>query len=90
MCVTAPGSGADADVVFVSRLFAPRVGIPEDPVTGSAHCMLAPYWGERLDLVAMDARQVSRRGGELHVARVGGRVVITGHAVEVLAGELWW
>lgn len=90
VCVTGPGSGADADVAFVSRLFAPRLGIPEDPVTGSAHCLLAPYWGERLDLVAMDARQVSRRGGELHVARVGDRVVITGHAVEVLAGELRW
>ena len=88
ICVTAPGAPPDVD--FVSRLFAPKVGIDEDPVTGSAHCMLTPYWGDRLDRVALHARQISPRGGELHCARVGDRIILTGAAVEVMKGEMWW
>lgn len=73
---------------FVSRYFAPAFGIDEDPVTGSAHCALAPYWAERLGRPALTARQVSKRGGTLEVAVDGDRVRLTGHAVTVLSGEL--
>ena len=66
--ITAPGSGTDADVDFVSRYFAPGHGIDEDPVTGSAHCMLGPYWAQRLGKLDLKARQVSKRRGELGVA----------------------
>ncbi len=79
-----PESGVD----FVSRYFAPRFGIPEDPVTGSLHCALTPLWAGRLGRERLVARQLSRRGGELRVALVGERVEITGHAVTVLRGEL--
>ncbi len=75
-------------VDFVSRYFVPAFGIDEDPVTGSAHCALAPYWAERLGRQALAARQVSKRGGSLHVTLDGDRVQLTGHAVTVLAGEL--
>ena len=88
VCVTAPGSGPDADVDFVSRFFAPRSGIPEDPVTGSAHSTLVPYWAGRLEKSALRARQVSARGGELWCELRGDRVAIAGHAVEVLSGTL--
>jgi PhzF family phenazine biosynthesis protein len=84
----APGTGDDADVDFVSRFFAPGVGIPEDPVTGSAHSTLTPYWADRLGKTAMRARQVSARGGELRVELRGDRVLIGGQAVEVIAGTL--
>lgn len=90
LCITAPGTGADADVHFVSRVFAPRLGIDEDPVTGSAHCQLAPYWGARLGEKTLRARQVSRRGGELTCTWRGERVELVGHAVEVLEGRLKW
>jgi PhzF family phenazine biosynthesis protein len=73
---------------FVSRYFAPAFGIDEDPVTGSAHCALAPYWAERLGRTSLTARQVSKRGGTLHVTLDGDRVRLTGHAVTVLSGEL--
>jgi PhzF family phenazine biosynthesis protein len=73
---------------FVSRYFVPAFGIDEDPVTGSAHCALAPYWAERLGRTSMTARQVSKRGGALQVTLDGDRVRLTGHAVTVLAGEL--
>ncbi len=79
-----PGSGVD----FVSRYFAPRFGIPEDPVTGSLHCALTPLWARRLGRERLVARQLSRRGGELRVEMAGERVAITGHAVTVLRGEL--
>jgi predicted PhzF superfamily epimerase YddE/YHI9 len=69
---TAPGRDCD----FVSRFFAPRVGVPEDPVTGSAHCNLVPYWSERLKKRSLFARQVSARGGELWCEDVGERVRI--------------
>lgn len=73
---------------FVSRFFAPRHNINEDPVTGSAHCALAPYWAERLGKEDMDALQVSPRGGRLKVTNAGERVRIAGQAVTVWRGEL--
>jgi PhzF family phenazine biosynthesis protein len=73
---------------FVSRFFAPQSGVPEDPVTGSAHCTLAPFWGERLGKAEMRAYQASARGGVLRVRLNGERVAICGQAVTVLRGEL--
>jgi len=73
---------------FVSRFFAPRSGIDEDPVTGSAHCSLAPYWGKRLGKTAMAGWQASARGGEVRVRVAGDRVVLSGQAVTVMRGEL--
>jgi PhzF family phenazine biosynthesis protein len=73
---------------FISRFFAPRVGVPEDPVTGSAHCCLAPYWSEKLHKQAMTAYQASPRGGELRLRLENDRVLITGQAVTVFQGEL--
>jgi predicted PhzF superfamily epimerase YddE/YHI9 len=81
---TAPGDEVD----FVSRFFAPTVGIPEDPVTGSAHCTLIPYWSVRLGKKVLRARQVSARGGELYCEDVGERVKIGGRAVTYLVGEI--
>jgi PhzF family phenazine biosynthesis protein len=81
---TAPGDDCD----FVSRFFAPRVGIPEDPVTGSAHSTLVPYWAERLGKTALHARQISPRGGELFCELRGDRVEIAGHAVKYLEGTI--
>lgn len=83
--VTAAG-GADAD--FVSRFFAPGAGIDEDPVTGSAHCALAPFWGARLGRTSMTGRQLSKRGGTVHVTLAGERVTLGGQAVTVLRGEI--
>jgi predicted PhzF superfamily epimerase YddE/YHI9 len=74
--VTAPGTAAD----FVSRFFAPRMGIPEDPVTGSAHSALIPYWSPRLGKSKLFARQLSRRGGEIYCEARGQRVGIGGRA----------
>lgn len=83
--VTAPGTaGAD----FVSRFFAPAAGVDEDPVTGSAHCCLAPYWAERLGRTALVGYQASKRGGTVHVELDGDRVRLGGRAVTVLRGEL--
>jgi PhzF family phenazine biosynthesis protein len=84
--VTAPGDDARAD--FVSRFFAPRAGIPEDPVTGSAHCCLGPYWASRLGRTALTGYQASPRGGFVRVRLAGDRVILGGHAVTVLQGEL--
>ncbi len=81
---TAPGAADDVD--FVSRFFAPHAGIDEDPVTGSAHCTLTPYWAERLNSQRLHAHQVSARGGELWVELRGDRVRIAGHAVLYLRG----
>jgi PhzF family phenazine biosynthesis protein len=81
---TAPGT----DVDFVSRFFAPKAGIPEDPVTGSAHCTLTPFWAERLGRTDLKARQISTRGGELRCTMQGDRVLIAGRAVEYLRGEI--
>ncbi|HEU4534984.1 MAG TPA: PhzF family phenazine biosynthesis protein [Polyangiaceae bacterium] len=90
VCVTAPGTGDDADVDFVSRFFAPARGVPEDPVTGSAHCSLVPYWATRLGRVELRARQVSARGGELTTALRGERVELRGRAVVVVRGTMAW
>ena len=82
--VTARGENCD----FVSRFFAPAKGIPEDPVTGSAHCTLTPYWAEKLDKNKLTAHQVSPRGGELWCEMLGDRVTIAGATVEYLRGEI--
>jgi predicted PhzF superfamily epimerase YddE/YHI9 len=84
VAITAPGENSD----FVSRYFAPSYGIPEDPVTGSTHCSLAPYWAQRLSKTRLHARQVSERGGELWCEIKRERVIIKGNAVLMLQGEL--
>jgi predicted PhzF superfamily epimerase YddE/YHI9 len=84
--VTARASTAGFD--FVSRFFAPAVGVDEDPVTGSAHCALGPYWGERLGKTEMTGYQVSARGGIVRVRLAGERVILGGQAVTVMTGEL--
>jgi PhzF family phenazine biosynthesis protein len=84
--VTAPADHAPFDIA--SRVFGPSVGIDEDPVTGSAHCLLAPWWAPRLGRNELRASQVSARGGDLHVRLDGDRVAVGGHAVTVLHGEL--
>jgi len=82
--VTAPGD----DVDFVSRFFAPNFGLPEDPVTGSAHCTLTPYWSERLGKTKLRARQVSKRSGDLWCEIAGDRVLISGHVAPYLEGAI--
>jgi PhzF family phenazine biosynthesis protein len=84
--VTAAAEGDDHD--FVSRLFAPVVGVPEDPVTGSAHTVLGPYWGAKLGKSELTGRQVSARSGVVGVQLGGERVLLTGRAVTVLDGYL--
>jgi PhzF family phenazine biosynthesis protein len=84
--VTAEGEDAGAD--FVSRFFAPALGVPEDPVTGSAHCALAPYWSERLGRLELTGRQLSHRGGMIRCSVRGPRVSLAGRAITVLAGEV--
>ncbi|MGE5127473.1 MAG: PhzF family phenazine biosynthesis protein [Betaproteobacteria bacterium] len=86
MAVIATAPGADCD--FVSRFFAPGVGVPEDPVTGSAHCTLVPYWSRRLGRKRLFARQVSARGGELWCEDRGDRVSIAGCAALFLEGTI--
>lgn len=83
--VSAPGDTSD----FVSRFFAPKVGVPEDPVTGSAHCTLIPYWSEKLGKKKLHAFQVSPRGGELFCEDLGARVKIAGNAVRYSEGFLF-
>lgn len=85
--VTAPGSPGNG-VDFVSRVFVPWMGIDEDPVTGAAHCVLGPYWAERLGKRSMRARQISRRGGSLGVTVEGDRVVLRASCVVVARGSL--
>jgi PhzF family phenazine biosynthesis protein len=82
--VTAQGQ----DVDFVSRFFAPRVGVDEDPVTGSAHCSLIPFWSKRLNKDHLTARQLSPRGGELSCVHKRDRVLIGGHAIMYSQGEI--
>ena len=81
---TAPGRSAD----FVSRFFGPRVGVPEDPVTGSAHTTLAVFWAPRLGKTVMEAAQLSKRGGRLRCTLDGGRVKLAGKARTYLVGEI--
>ncbi len=95
LIVTAPAQdqapeevGENGNCDFVSRFFAPQLGIPEDPVTGSAHCLLIPYWAKRLGKQELIARQVSPRGGKLLGRDLGSRVEMAGYAVLVIAGEL--
>ena len=80
--------GDEQPYTFVSRFFAPTLGINEDPVTGSAHCMLAVYWGERLGRDEMVGWQASARGGEVRVVRAGERVKLRGQAVQTMRGQL--
>ena len=82
--ITARGDQSD----FVSRFFAPRVGIQEDPVTGSAHCVLTPYWAAVLGKKELHAFQVSKRGGELFCRHAGERVMISGKATLYLEGTI--
>ncbi len=84
--VTSRATSADYD--FVSRFFAPRVGINEDPVTGSAHCTLAPYWQQKLGKDEMIGYQASARGGIVRVRVLGERVILGGQAITVMRGEL--
>ncbi len=83
---TAPGEDG---VDFVSRFFAPKQGVPEDPVTGSAHCTLVPYWAKRLGKKDLEARQISRRGGALSCALEGDRVSMAGRAVLYMEGRIF-
>jgi PhzF family phenazine biosynthesis protein len=83
--ITAKGETAD----FVSRMFAPRIGIPEDPVTGAIHCSLIPYWSKELGKNKLFARQLSTRGGELFCEIAGDRVKIGGNATLFLKGEIY-
>lgn len=82
--VTAPGTDCD----FVSRYFGPKQGIPEDPVTGSAHCQLAPFWAGRLGKSHLSARQISRRGGHMTCELAGKRVLLSGSAVLFMDGTM--
>jgi predicted PhzF superfamily epimerase YddE/YHI9 len=82
--VTARGKEVD----FVSRFFAPKLGVDEDPVTGSAHCALIPYWSKQLNKKGLRALQVSRRGGELYCRDLGERVAIAGRAVAYMKGVI--
>jgi len=84
VCVTAPGIATD----YVLRYFAPGYGLPEDPVTGSAHCALAPYWSDRLGKSRFHVRQLSSRGGELWTEKAGDRVLLEGSAELTFRGSL--
>jgi PhzF family phenazine biosynthesis protein len=84
VCITASGESSD----FVSRYFAPSYGVPEDPVTGSVHCALAPYWSNRMRKSRLHAKQLSERGGELWCDVSGDRVTVSGNAVLMMSGWL--
>ena len=87
-CLGIIATARGSEVDFVSRFFAPGVGIAEDPVTGSAHCFLTPYWTQRLGKKQLHARQISQRGGELWCEMNKGRVTVKGEAVLTLEGSL--
>ena len=84
--ITARGIKSD----FVTRVFAPALQIDEDPVTGSAHCALVPFWSTKLGKTELFARQLSERGGSLWCRYLGDRVEMGGYAVTFLVGEIWW
>jgi len=84
--VTAPGAERECD--FVSRFFAPAAGVDEDPVTGSAHCLLVPYWARALGRSSLYAKQISPRGGELWCTLGGGEVTLAGYVAPYLVGEV--
>jgi PhzF family phenazine biosynthesis protein len=88
VCVTAPSDAQLPGVDFVSRYFAPAHGVPEDHVTGSSFCLLAPYWAARTGKPALRARQVSARGGDVRCEARGERVLIAGQAALVIEGTL--
>lgn len=79
----------DPEFDFISRFFAPQLGVDEDPVTGSAHCLLAPYWAVKLDKKVFTAFQASHRGGKLHLRLSGDRVLITGDAKFIFTADLF-
>ncbi len=81
-------TAASMDYDFVSRYFAPSFGIPEDPVTGSAHCLLAPFWADRLNKDVLQARQISSRGGDLECRVTAEQVELIGRAVDYMKGHL--
>lgn len=83
--VTAKGSSSD----FVSRFFGPAVGVDEDPVTGSSHCRLIPYWAKKLAKTELFARQISKRGGEIYCELIGDRVKMGGNAALYMKGEIY-
>ncbi|WP_299628842.1 PhzF family phenazine biosynthesis protein [uncultured Tateyamaria sp.] len=85
LCVTSPGDGPD----FLSRYFAPGAGIPEDPVTGSTHATLVPYWADRLGKTSLSAHQASRRGGDLACSLTGDRVTLEGNCVTFMKAEVY-
>jgi predicted PhzF superfamily epimerase YddE/YHI9 len=85
VAVTAPGEG---EIDFVSRYFVPSYGVPEDPVTGSLHCALTPYWAARLGREELVAAQLSARGGRLRVTNAGDRVLLRGNVVPYLEGTI--
>ncbi|MEK8088647.1 PhzF family phenazine biosynthesis protein [Thermithiobacillus plumbiphilus] len=84
--ITSPG----IDVDFVSRFFAPKLGVPEDPVTGSAHCELAPYWANKLGKTTLAAKQVSKRGGNIICEIKADRVILSGCAVTFMEAEIFF
>jgi predicted PhzF superfamily epimerase YddE/YHI9 len=86
--VIVTAAASDAGIDFVSRFFAPAVGIDEDPVCGSAHCSLGPFWAERLGKNELSGYQASARGGHVRMRVAGERVILGGQAVTVLRGEL--
>jgi predicted PhzF superfamily epimerase YddE/YHI9 len=87
LCITAPGK-VDGPYDFVSRYFAPGAGIPEDPVTGSIHASLVPYWAKRLGQTGLAAFQASRRGGRLDCRLADGRVLVTGRALTYMEAQI--
>ena len=86
VCVTAPGAERECD--FVSRFFAPAAGVDEDPVTGSAHCLLVPYWAKALARSSLYGKQISARGGELWCLNGKDHVTLAGHVAPYLVGEI--
>ena len=88
LCVTAAGDVDDGNADFVSRVFGPKLGIPEDPVTGSTHCALAPWWSTRLGKTVLQAHQLSARGGRMTCEWLDDRVTLTGRAVYVGSGTI--
>jgi PhzF family phenazine biosynthesis protein len=85
LCVTSPGDGQD----FLSRYFAPGAGIPEDPVTGSTHATLVPYWAEQLGKTSLTARQASQRGGDLICRLSGNRVILFGQCATFMKADIF-
>jgi predicted PhzF superfamily epimerase YddE/YHI9 len=86
--ITTAGGTTASPYDFISRFFAPEAGVPEDPVTGSAHCVLAPFWAKRLGKRELKARQVSARGGDLLCTDEGDRVTLSGPCALYMRGEI--